>query len=132
MSEKFMKKISIGLLVLLVSVSASASEYECKYEAVRQNLHRGYSGKLLIKSPEVISVETYRVVCALHEKQIICRNIYEPELFTLHPGGTYLGNDSNKTLVIHEYRRNFDAVIYGDVRTASVVADFRKCKEVSP
>ncbi len=122
-----MRKYIFGLLAL-VSVSASASDYECKYETVRQNINRGYSGKLTIESPEVIAVETYRVVCSLHDEKVLCKNVYEPEFFSLQQGGTYLGTDSNRTLVIHEYEKNFDAVIYGDLQKLVVVADFRNCK----
>ncbi len=134
-NEVFMKKIILGLVALSsISASAFASDYKCKFDAIKQDLHRGYTGKISIHSPDSIGVETYRTVCALVSddsgKKVLCRNVYEPENFILEAGGTYTGEETGNVLVIHENKRGFDAIMYRDITQGKLAANFRKCRNL--
>ncbi|MFZ4715201.1 MAG: hypothetical protein ACOYL6_15875 [Bacteriovoracaceae bacterium] len=128
-----MKKIILGLVALSsISGSAFANDYKCKLDAVKQDLHRGYTGKISIHSSDSVGVETYRTVCALATddsgKKIFCRNVFEAENFILEVGGTYTGEESGNVLVIDKNKRGFDAIIYSDITQGKLAADFRKCR----
>ena len=130
-----MTRIILGLVVLsYISALAFASDYKCKINTTKHNLHRGYTGKVSIHSSDNISVETYRTVCALVSddsgKKALCRYIYEPENFILEAGGTYTGGDTGNVLVIHENKRGFDAIMYSDITQGKLAADFRKCRNL--